>query len=173
MKKIRKKIKLNRKNIIKYLAFFILFFAIVIIQVNYLNRVLIFEVKPDLFLLCIFLISLYKGIFYGTISGFIFGLIEDSLSGYILGTNALAKTFVGYFINILSKYFQTGKLLLQSLLLFILYYFNAFLLILISSFFSKLTLNINLLKNVFWGSVYTLVIGIFVLWGIKLLRNED
>ncbi|MDI6786017.1 MAG: hypothetical protein QMD92_04835 [bacterium] len=82
---------------------------ILAIQVDYLDGILIFNVKLDLFLVCVFLISLYKGIFYGEISGFVFGLIENSMSGCILGTNALSKTLVGYFVNVF-KIFSNKKI---------------------------------------------------------------
>jgi len=161
-----------QKKIFKAFFLILLFSITLILQASFLNKILFFGVKPDLLLICIFLITLHQGLFYGEVFGFIIGLAEDSLSGCVLGTNAFSKVLISYLINLSSKYFQIKKSIIKLLLLFLFSFINAFLIILLNLPLGRLTLNIYLIKDIFWSAIYTVFMGIFVLWGLKLLRNE-
>ncbi len=57
----------------------------------------------DLGLIVVIWTGLARGARSGMTIGFVVGLIEDSLSGAALGTNALAKTLVGVFCGVLGR----------------------------------------------------------------------
>jgi rod shape-determining protein MreD len=159
-------------NILRILFFIFLFSVILILQISYFKRILIFGVKPELFLIGVYLISLYKGKYTGVISGFLLGLVEDCFSGSVLGSNALSKTIISYLTNIASHYLQLEKLSLQSIIFFLLYYLNSFIIVFINLIFDRLKLNETLLRDIFWGSLYNLILAFLILGGLKILKNE-
>jgi len=57
----------------------------------------------DLGLIVVIWTGLARGARSGMSAGFVVGLLEDSLSGYALGTNALVKTVVGTFCGVLGR----------------------------------------------------------------------
>ncbi len=69
----------------------------VILQTTIFNRFSFHNVKPDFVLIIIILISNYLGSIKGQLTGFVSGLIEDSLSLSPFGFSALIKSVIGYF----------------------------------------------------------------------------
>ena len=63
--------------------------------------------KPDLVLIIVLYVSFLKGSTRGAAVGFAGGIIEDILSGGLLGVNAFAKVVTGYLFGLSRKKFYT------------------------------------------------------------------
>ena len=93
----------------------LIFIGTMVLQTSVLHRIPIGGMKPDLVLIIVVYLGLVKGAEVGTLSGFIFGLIEDVVSGTYLGSNALAKTIVGFFCGVGGKRLYTHNMFSQIL----------------------------------------------------------
>jgi rod shape-determining protein MreD len=74
-------------------------------------------VRPDLFLLLVFLLSLRVGPESATVQGFLIGLCQDALSGGPLGLRAFSFALLGFLSARLGQAMYTGKPLAQFWLL--------------------------------------------------------
>ena len=59
--------------------------------------------RPDAMLLVTVHIGMRRGVESGLTSGFILGLLQDILTGGLLGANSLSKGLLGYFIGGLAR----------------------------------------------------------------------
>lgn len=116
-----KKYKLSevRKGWVKRIAPFILLLFLVILQATLLNRLNILGIKPDLLLILVIFIGLYKGPIAGAWCGFLAGILLDLFSPAPLGTNALAKTVLGFLVGTVAPFLYFKAPLIQGFLLFI------------------------------------------------------
>ncbi len=85
------------------LAYAILVVVAITIQTTILHFSPLRMLCVDLGLIVVIWTGLAKGARSGMSVGFIVGLLEDSLSGCALGTNALVKTLVGVFSGVLGR----------------------------------------------------------------------
>lgn len=92
---LRPYIDLNNKKT-RYFIYAGIALIISIFQILLLDAVSISGMTPDVLVILCVMISLREGQFEGTISAFIIGLFFDIVSFDLIGTNALAKTFVGF-----------------------------------------------------------------------------
>ncbi len=88
------------QRILKYGA---LFFAAIILQSTAIDIVSIGGHRPDLILILVIVIAIKEGSLAGLISGFIFGVLQDSHNPTIMGTHALAKTLAGFFLGFFNE----------------------------------------------------------------------
>ncbi len=88
--------KLAKEIRIKFIYYIIIGLLTSIIQVNYLDVIAIEGITPDLLLILVIYIAIREGRLVGIFAGFAAGLIFDFLSMDLIGTNALAKTTVGF-----------------------------------------------------------------------------
>lgn len=72
--------------------------------------------KPDLVLIIVLYASFWKGSTRGAAVGFVGGMIEDIMSGGLLGANALAKVVTGYLFGLSRKkiYTQSSRVQIVS-----------------------------------------------------------
>lgn len=75
--------------------------AVAVVQVVLLPGIEIYHVKPDLFLLSVVIVAMRMGSGNGMIWGAFAGLVQDSLSGGIVGFNFLSKPVTGFVIGLL------------------------------------------------------------------------
>lgn len=75
--------------------------------------------KPDLLLVMVICYTLVGGIKYGTIAGFVLGMIEDLLSGGFIGVNTMTKTLLGFSLGLFEKSIFHDHIFVQSLLAFV------------------------------------------------------
>jgi len=85
------------------LAYAVLVVVAITIQTTILHFSPLRMLCVDLGLIVVIWTGLAKGARSGMSVGFIIGLLEDSLSGCALGTNALVKTLVGVFCGLLGR----------------------------------------------------------------------
>jgi rod shape-determining protein MreD len=105
----------KNKAIFYYIGLLI---VILIIQSTRFDFLSIKEVKPDLVLLLIFLISFREGSITGTVFGFIGGLAQDFFSNGLLGAGAFAKSLWGYLAGKSNQRLDTHSIVVQISLLF-------------------------------------------------------
>lgn len=86
-------------------------------QATLLSSISIGGVRPDLFLLLVFVLSSRVSPEGATIQGFAIGLCQDALSGGPLGLRAFTYTFLGFLTAWLSHDLSTEKPLAQLWLL--------------------------------------------------------
>ena len=121
------------------------------------------EVTPDLLLILVVWIAISNGQMSGIIAGFVIGLVMDGITGDVLGTNALAKTFAGFiagfFFNENKVYLTLGNYpaLLITLLCavvhnFIYYFFHVH--------YAETTFTVFIYKYCIASSLYTTVFAI-------------
>jgi rod shape-determining protein MreD len=91
------------------------FIGVIVLQTSVFHRIPIGGMKPDLVIIIVVYLGLVKGAEVGSLSGFTFGLVEDVLSGTSLGTNALAKTIIGFFCGVGGKRLYTHSMFSQIL----------------------------------------------------------
>ena len=92
-----------------YFAQILIVIILFSIQTTWLGIFSIGGVIPDLALIWV----VYCGVHYsrtmGIVSGIVMGILQDSLSGGLLGLNTLSKSFIGFFFAILKdKFFVEG-----------------------------------------------------------------
>ena len=93
----------------------LVFIGTLVLQTSVFHRIPIGGMKPDLVIIIVVYLGLVKGAEIGSLSGFVFGLIEDVMSGTYLGSNALAKTIIGFFCGIGGKRLYTHSMFSQFL----------------------------------------------------------
>jgi rod shape-determining protein MreD len=92
----------------KYLLWASIIFLTFIIQ----ESVSLFNVTPDFTVVLVFYMGIRKGEVTGIFFGSLIGIVEDSLSGALLGPNLLSKGLVGYLSSsIYSRFFIWTPLL--------------------------------------------------------------
>jgi rod shape-determining protein MreD len=117
-----------------YLLWIVIVFLTIIIQAS----ISLFDITPNLTIVLAF----YAGIKYGDIKGMIIGsfigIIEDSLSGTLLGPNLLTKGLVGYTASFLySRFFMWTPLLgMVSISLFT--FAESFMVFILRSIFNRM-----------------------------------
>jgi len=83
------------------------------------DSVRIFNTKIDL----VFIVTVYMGYsfgsFYGQVTGFIGGLLQDSLSLTPLGMNAFSKMSLGFIVGMFGREIIQSNLLTVSILVFV------------------------------------------------------
>ncbi|MDA1001725.1 MAG: rod shape-determining protein MreD, partial [bacterium] len=71
-------------------------------------------IRPDGMLLAALFLGIYRGKETGVVGGFLLGLMEDVLSGGLLGVNALTKGLIGNFAGGLRRNVTSRDILFQG-----------------------------------------------------------
>ena len=116
--------------------------------------------RPDIVLLAVLYIGYRYGVIPGILSGFILGLIQDSMSPLPLGTTSFVNSLIGFAAGQIRQFklaynariLATVILILaQGCIFFFFYQFN-----------SEVNYGYLLLTRVFPDTVYTFIIGLFI-----------
>lgn len=102
----------------QYLIMIGLILAGAVLQSTLLNHLAIVGVKPDLILLVVVFLGLFKGPTAGAIVGFSAGLIYDLTSSSLLGMNALSLTLVGFLVGLTRTRVYRENIVVQVALVF-------------------------------------------------------
>jgi len=97
----------------------VLFFIAFVLQSTLAPIISIYNVKPDLLTLVLFLLAIKAGIIPAVYVGFFLGLAQDVYSPAILGQNALAKTIAGFFAGLFNEKIMRLDPIIQTVLLVI------------------------------------------------------
>ncbi len=85
----------------KSFIFLLLFFTL--LQVGLLQNLRVFGVKPDLFLVCVVVVSLYFDVEYALIFSFLCGILKDTFSIYGFGLNTFFLPVLSFLVMKLSR----------------------------------------------------------------------
>ncbi len=97
----------------------VLIITSLILQTTLLIPSRFYGARIDLILLLTIFSGLYGGEIKGGLTGFVGGILEDSLSGSLLGTAAFAKTVVGSFSGFLGTKLYRKNILAQLIVSFL------------------------------------------------------
>ncbi len=151
------------------------FFTILIftIQTTILRYISIGGVKPDIILIVTVYVGLRQGKEKGISTGFIFGLIQDSLSAGIIGVNALSKGLLGFIVGNVREKIMSENMITQSLFIFIATIFDGLILLLISEtiFQEELGGRISL-RPLFLQALYSSIIGPLLFLVLKWIKDK-
>jgi rod shape-determining protein MreD len=105
---------------VKFLSAWALRLAVLVVLQVALGRHLEIEhVKPDFFLLSVLLVAMGRGSFAAVVWGAVAGLVQDVLSGGIIGFNVLTKPALGYGVGLLRSRLDFLNPNTQTLLTFL------------------------------------------------------
>ncbi len=155
------------------LSFYILMtiLSAVIIQTAVMSHVLPFRFQPDLLLILAVHFGLSLGQITGSLAGFTAGLIQDMLSGGLLGINSLSKGFIGFFCGYVRDQLAGKNIVSQFFLLFIFTLGDGLFTQFVSYIAFKNSLPFNyLFTTLFWLALSNSAVGCF---SIHLLSHYE
>ncbi len=76
-------------------------------------------VRPDLLIILVIFVALFRGPVEGGKAGFLAGLLEDLVVGQFIGMNAFIKMFVGIVVGLFEKRLYRENLLIPTAMVFI------------------------------------------------------
>ena len=79
-----------------YLFSLIIFIPLIILQLTVIPLISIQGIIPDLIIILLMFYTFKEGQMYGTVMGFVFGVLFDLISGGVLGSAAFSKTLSGF-----------------------------------------------------------------------------
>ena len=137
----------------------------VIAQSVLLGPFSVWGIRPDLFLLLVFLVSQRVSPEATTVLGFLIGLCQDGLSGGPLGLHAFSDSLLGFLAARLSHHMYTDKpLALFWLLLGGCAAAGGITLTLLTFFLGPRLLLPELLRLIATEAIYTAAVGLLILW---------
>ena len=142
------------------IAFLLALLGVCLLQAAVVPRLAIGGIRPDLFLVLTFGLSLSAGAELATAAGFLIGLYQDSLSGAPLGLNAFTLSLIGFLVSQVSRQVRTAELAGRLGLLFLAGLVSGFTTLLVLRFFQiPRPWTSTLLQTVLPGAIYTTVLG--------------
>ena len=94
---------------------FLLLLFLAVMQTYVGGSLEVFRIKPDFFLISVFLVAMGRGAKTGALWGAVLGLVQDVLSGGVIGLNFLTKPAVGYAVGMLRSKLDFGNPNTQTL----------------------------------------------------------
>jgi rod shape-determining protein MreD len=101
----------GKKIQVKYFVYFFLAVILSIAHVALMDFISIGGLTPDFLIILVVWITLNEGQQFGTISGFVIGILFDIVSMDVIGTNAFAKVIAGFSAGFFYKENTVNKLL--------------------------------------------------------------
>src|SRR3989304_275924 len=105
------------KTIQKILHFIILIICLVF-QITLVERLKLYYINLDLVMIVIAGITIFDGMIYGVVLGFITGMILDLLVGNVIGISALIYSLNGYIVSKIINIGPKKKILVYILAIF-------------------------------------------------------
>ena len=109
---------------VRYMIYAFTAMIISIVHVVFLDMIAVGGMTPDLLVILCVIISIREGQFTGVIAGFLIGVFFDIVSFDLIGTNALAKTVVGFFAGYFYKEGFHRETISSLKILFIVFFAN-------------------------------------------------
>ncbi len=145
--------------------------AVVILQTTITPLVELGRVRPDLFLLLLYLGSYRMSSVQACLAGALLGLYQDSLSGGPLGLNVFTLSVLGYVLVRVREEFEETHLFPDVILLFLTSLGSGLLTLGVLAFFG---LGRDFAQSLVWivlpGAVYTTAVGALLLFGTRFGR---
>ncbi len=157
----------------RFIFFFFTLVLLTVVQFVFLPLVKFYDVVLDLFLCCVIYFSLMfpKNIFH---IAFFYGLVEDVLTVYPLGANALAKLLLVLVITEISHYLDIENKLTQVLLVAFSTLVNYLFLFFLSRIFSFSFYFSwpNILISILYNSIFAPLLFILLTYYTHLLKKN-
>ena len=149
---------LDRKSSIFYMV--IIGLAALLLQAFFVPLIEIGVWRPDVVLLVVLYIGYRYGIIPGILSGFLLGILQDSMSPLPLGISSLANSIIGFAAGQIRQFklAYNARILASVILILIqgcIFYFFYL-------FRSDTTYGYLLLTRVFPNTIYTFLIGLVI-----------
>jgi len=120
---------------LKIIAYTILIFLTVLIQSTVGDSIKIYGVRPNITIALIVIVALIRNGTEGAIVGFCCGLMQDAVSGMVIGFYALMGLYLGLVIGLINKRLYRENVLIAVFLTFastivyeyLVYFFTTFL----------------------------------------------
>jgi rod shape-determining protein MreD len=145
--------------------------AVVILQTTVTPLVELGRVRPDLFLLLLYLGSYRMSPVQACLAGALLGLYEDALSGGPLGLNVFTLSVLGYALVRVREELAETRLFPHVVLLFLASFGSGLLTLGVLAFFG---MGPSFAESLVWivlpGAVYTTAVGALLLFGTRLGR---
>jgi rod shape-determining protein MreD len=145
--------------------------GVVILQTTIAPWVQLGQVRPDLFLLLLYLGSFRMDVMQACLAGCLLGLYEDALSGAPLGLNAFTLSLLGYVLVRVREEMDQNRLFPHLVLLFLTGLSAGLITSGVLAFFG---MGRNFAESLLWiilpGAMYTMAIGGLLLIGTRLGR---
>ncbi|MFQ5989842.1 MAG: rod shape-determining protein MreD [Candidatus Methylomirabilales bacterium] len=145
--------------------------GVVILQATVTPFMQIGGVRPDLFLLLLYLGSFKLNPVQACVGGFLLGLYQDALSGAPLGMNALTLSLLGYVLVRMWEEFEETRLIPHLLFLFLTGLCSGLITL---GVLALLDLDLDLGRALLWivlpQTIYTTAVGGLLLFGTRLGR---
>lgn len=107
------------KRIFSYFVIFLILISIFIFQIYVIDGRELFGVKPNVILISVIVMSLWYGLYSGSIYGFLIGIITDIMFGNSFGIFTISYVIVGTVIGYLNyNYRKESKVSLLYLTIF-------------------------------------------------------
>ncbi|MCM8780388.1 MAG: rod shape-determining protein MreD [Candidatus Omnitrophica bacterium] len=136
---------------------------LILLQVTVLDCLKIFDIKPDLTLIGLMLVSLFFDLRYAIFLSAFLGFIKDIFLVNGIGIDVLILPFWSFFIIRLSKKITIDYNYIRAILTFIIGIFNAAVIRLIYYLCGVASIGITtFMRMALWESVYTAVVSFFV-----------
>lgn len=134
-----------------------------VLQITILSLYTPWDIKPDLILVLIVVISILDGPKTGLLMGIIGGLLQDIFLGEFISVNTIIKAPLGFISGFIEGHFFKGNYLLASFITFIASILYYFLTIVLSE---ELIFSINYWKNfrniIIPSSIYNAILAVVV-----------
>jgi len=152
----------RRSNII-YIV--VLGLASVLLQAFFIPIIEIGVWRPDIVLLAVIFIGYRYGVIPGILSGFLLGIIQDSMSPMPLGISSMANSIIGFISGQISQFkLAYNARVLASIILILIQGCIFYLLYQIQS---EATFGYLLLTRIFPNTIYTFIIGLLISFFVR------
>lgn len=145
--------------------------GVVILQTTVTPLVELGGIRPDLFLLLLYLGSYKMSPVRACVGGFLLGLYQDALSGAPLGLNAFTLSLLGYLVVRVREELEETRLLPHLLLLFLAGLSSGLMTLGVLAFFG---VGVGFGGALIWivlpQAAYTTAVGSLILFGTRLGR---
>lgn len=163
------------KKTLKTIYIFLVIVAIYMLQLFVINNHTLFGTKPNLILISVIVVSLWFGLYTGSIFSFFIGLLTDILFGNSYGIFTIAYTITGMTIGFLNyNYRKENKLSLVYVTLIAVVIFEFIQYISYTVITGAYSSILYLLKQMFMSSILNIII-VYVIYELiyKIAKSVD
>lgn len=148
---------------VKVIAYSILIFLTVLIQSTIAESIRIYGVKPNIIIVVTVIVALLRNGTEGAVIGFLCGLMQDAISGRVIGFYALLGLYLGLIIGKSNKKLNKENILISIFLTFIsTFVYEIIVYFLTIIFRAPLDIVYSMKKVILTEAIYNSVISILV-----------
>ena len=148
----------------------LIFVVVMVIQSSFVQLIAIHDIRPDLLIVVLVLYSYRFGQMRSTIAGFFVGLLQDILTGGLLGLSSFTKSIVGFLSGFTAKKEKQSSVNSYLVTLTVVTVVHNIL------FFTLYTIDIDIsgtnliLYSILPASIYTILSGILIFYMLSIYK---